>query len=250
MQTSTSKKTLSLDLPQYVTIPTISLHEKVCGIDANISNLYFETRNVPGDGNCLYCALSCSKNFVAKYPSLENDVSSMRKSLADCIQAEKNRKLVQYLLDTNPPPGVTNVDEWVRRVQTKSLWGSVAEVVMFTHLFQINVVVVLQLENGVSAWGTYQSFKKQLNHQLSKLVYDDKTMYHNTIFVWHHQLGDFNKIIKDSKEANHFTNLEMCNDDCVDRGRDIFAMRNFWRESNVSPRSNTFTILDTPPYKK
>jgi hypothetical protein len=139
----------------------------------------------------------CSKNFVAKYPSLENDVSSLRQSLADCIQAEKNRKLVQYLLDTNPPPGVTNVDEWVRRVQTKSLWGSVAEVVMFTHLFQINVVVVLQLENGVSAWGTYQSFKKQLNHQLSKLVYDDKTMYHNTIFVWHHQLGDFNKIIKD-----------------------------------------------------
>jgi hypothetical protein len=247
---SISKKVLSSDLPDYVRIPTQSLQYVVSGLEENMENLNFAAREVPGDGNCLYHALSGSKYFVAKHPTLAGDTSRLRKALVECIQSKKNLELVQYLLNNHPPPGVKNIDGWVKRVNENTVWGSVAEVVMFTHLFQINVVMLLQCYNGVSVWGTYNSYKKQLNHQLSELEYKQRIRYDHTVFLWHHRLGDCQKLIEDPKDANHFSILDVCDHETVDRERDVYLMRNFWKETTTSPSARTCTILDTPPTKK
>jgi hypothetical protein len=248
--TTTSKKVLSSDLPDYAMIPTQTLQYKVSGLEESMENLYFAAREVPSDGNCLYHAISGSHYFVAKHPGMACDTSRLRKALVECIQSKKNFELAQYLLDIHPPPGVTTIDGWVKRVKENTIWGSVAEVVMFTHLFQINVVMLLQCNNGVSVWGTYNSYKKQLNHQLSELEYEQRIRYDHTVFLWHHRLGDYEKLIKDSKEANHFSILDVCNHEAVDRGRDVFLFRNFWKDTTTSPSAKTCTILDTPPNKK
>jgi hypothetical protein len=108
---------------------------------------------VPSDGNCLYHALSDSHLFIDKNPGLKDNTFKLRKSLSECIRCTQNKEFVEHLLTNYKPGNANSIAQWAGQVEEDSTWGSNSVAAMFTYLFGLNVVVVLQLVKGISAFG-------------------------------------------------------------------------------------------------
>jgi hypothetical protein len=157
---------------------------------------------------------------------------------------------VEHLLKNHQPPNVNSSAEWAGQVEEDTAWGSNSVATIFTHLFGLNVVVVLQLVNGISTFGTYTTHKKHLVCEKSKVTEEDykkRVNYKNTIFVWHHKLGNPTELVVDHRDANHFSLLETCPDDMVMRDEEVFVLQDFWRDSAKTPTRSPIQLMDSPP---
>jgi hypothetical protein len=237
-----------VDLPKFVKIPGKSLREVVT-IPSNIENLCFIVHRVPSDGNCLYHALLGNNLFTDRNPGLKNNILKLRKTLSECIRCQQNKDFVEHLLKNHQPPNVNSIAEWAGQVEEDTAWGSNSVATMFTHLFGLNVVVVLQLVNGISAFGTYTTHKKHLVCDKSKVTeedYKERVNYKNTMFVWHHKLENPTELVVDHRDANHFSLLELCPDDMVMRDEEVFVLQDFWRDSSKTPTRSPIELMDSP----
>jgi hypothetical protein len=202
------------NLPPYLAIPNQTI-KNVFRNHPNIGHTVFTVHPIKGDGNCLYRSLSLSTHYSISMPELSKKHRFLRDMLKSYAAQRKNRAFLSRIWNALvKSEKIPTYEHWVERIGQSTIWGSTAEVLLFSACLQIHVVCVEQLQDTIGFVATQQAFT-QCKVRLSGT--SDPNFYNlppesakDVIFLWNHCHDDPYKVrLQNETPTDHYTLLEL-----------------------------------------
>jgi hypothetical protein len=207
----------STGLPEYLAVPCTTKIKDCFSSEPENSHLLFKVHETEGDGNCLYRALSNSKNLTDEYPFMAGDHEKLRQQMHKLADLSTTLPEMIHESYSNARDKKLTCKEWIKSMSVNKKWGGRAEIIWFAYCMKIHVVCVSVLSARVYVLRT-QGLDK-----LSKIPVTSikKPKFHlqlthpnELIFLWHHDYDKpwkFNGVEDDPDDpivSNHYSLIE------------------------------------------